>query len=227
MTSQVIRLLAWAAVAAVGGACGNDSGNPNGTRSGSADQAVSERPPLPAGCQATPPLRPGQVVLGCAELDGGRKLQARTLRDGPRRSGCLEIYGIGGGMSRACVHVPERRRPRPTRAILVGSVAQVAPGRPVEIYGTAAASVDRVIVHYRDGAGLNARLATMIAIDDEPALDAANLQEPFSVFVAELPADTVTATAVARDENGAGLGAAGFGPHLRTVDRTVLIYAPE
>jgi len=236
MRSPVIRVLAWAAVpatavAAVAGACGSDNGAANGSGSGSADEAVGEQAPLPADCRPAPPLRSGQVVLGCTELDDGRELQVRTLRHGPRRSGCLEIYGVGGGMSRACVHAPEppeRRRPVPTRPILVSSIAQEAASRSFEIYGTAAASVDRVVVHHRAQAGRRmTRPATVIAVDDEPALSRANLGEPFFVFFAELPAETRTAIAVARDDDGARVGTADFAPHLRTVDREVLIYALE
>jgi len=150
------------------------------------------------GCKAIPNLRQRQVLLACGEFSRGRELQIRTERDSGGRSGCLEIYGVGGHMSRACGYVPYKRDPVPSSPITLDAIYRPTQEAPFEIYGSASPGVSAVTISYSDGNGQSDRIhATLLQVDDEAALRAARLARPFRYFVAEVPRSAVEASAAA------------------------------
>ena len=88
---QVLALVAGAALASCG-----DGGASQDSSSATAIVRLAD------GCHAVPELRQKQVLLACEPFSRGRELQVRTERDSGGQDGCLEIYGMGRGKSRAC-----------------------------------------------------------------------------------------------------------------------------
>lgn len=206
--------------------CGDDSSE--SAADASVDQSTAT-PAIASGCEAVPPLRQKQVLLACSGFTHGRELQVRTERDRGGIDGCLEIYGMGDGKSRACGYVPYKRRPVPKAEIIADSLAQRNKAAPLELYGAASLKVRRILVRH---AGPSTRVRTtparLIRITDEDALAAAKLRRPFAYFVAELPAATSSAKAIARGSRGAIIGKVSFLPRpFHDLRRTNFIYATE
>jgi hypothetical protein len=209
--AQPLAVVAAAALASCGGE--EDPGDSSkDSRPTAAIDTVAD------GCRAVPELRQRQVLLACEPFSRARELQVRTERDSGGRDGCLEIYGMGDGQSRACGYVPYKRDPVPSSPITLDSVNQLHEASPVEIYGSAATEVEGVTISYTDRTGRSGRTtATLLRVADAQALEAARLERPFRYFVAELPPDSVEASATATAANGRP---------LTTIDLAIAIYRP-
>lgn len=207
--------------------CGGDS-QESPTTDASANERSSNQT-IASGCEAHPPLKQKQVLLACAPFTRGRELQIRTERDRGGADGCLEIYGVGGGKSRACGYVPYKRDPVPRANIFADSLAQMGEDAPLELYGSASMEVTNIRIRHGDPSGdTGTTAARFIPVTDKDALAAANLERPFAYFVAEVPSATVVATAIARGPDGAIIGRESYLPRPFTgLRRTNFIYADE
>lgn len=157
------------------------------------------------------PVSPKSVVLGCAQLPGGRKV---VLLSGYREPGlCLQIVGIDN-RARECGFAPSAIEPRPImKAVAFQGTAQRNKSAPLEVFGTTSAEVTTVELEYTGDSSSGSTRAALIRVTDSEILEKARIAEPFGYFLAELPADTSNVSATALGPNGQRLGADDFEPY--------------
>ncbi len=156
------------------------------------------------------PVSPKSVVLGCAQLPGGRKV---VLLSGYRAGLCLQIVGIDN-RARECGFAPSAIEPRPTmKAVAFQVTAQRNESAPLEVFGTTSAGVTTVELEYTGDSSSHSRRAALIRVTDSELLEKARIAEPFGYFLAELPADTSNVSATALGPDGQRLGVDDFAPY--------------
>lgn len=156
------------------------------------------------------PVSPKSLVLGCAQLPDGRKV---ALLNGYRSRGlCLQLVGIDN-RARECGNAPSALDPPNTQTIAFQGIAQRNELASLEVFGITSADVATVELSYMlDGSSHRAR-TTVIRVTDVEVLEQARIAEPFVYFLAELPADTASASATARRADGQRLGTDDFQPY--------------
>ncbi|MPZ63758.1 MAG: hypothetical protein GEU93_21295 [Propionibacteriales bacterium] len=163
------------------------------------------------------------VLLGCARLDDGRKVELFShIQSGGL---CLQIVGIDN-RARECGNAPSEQEPPVTDAVVAQMIAQWTESAALEVYGAASADVTTVSLTYTRAGSAHRTRAELIRVTDGEALEKAAIGEPFGYFLAELPPETpiTTVTAIALDR-GQRLGADDFG-FLHDQPRRAMISGP-
>lgn len=173
---------------------------------------------------ALPQDKPTSVLLGCARLDDGRRIELLSLI---RAGGlCLQIVGIDDRV-RECGNAPSEQVPAVTRAVAAQAIAQRNGSARLEVYGAVSADVTAVNLTYTVGGASRGARAELIQVTDDDALEAAGIRRPFGYFLAELPPDTSDVSVVAGDAEGQPLGADDFAPYLQTQPRDAFVSGPS
>ena len=145
--------------------------------------------------------------LASAPMGDGRQV-VLTVSSGR----CLVLSGVDE-FDRQCLYPPPSR-PR----LATGPVVQKAAGAPIEVYGTADAVVERVVVSYALGGGPAAQDAVLLRTrKGAPLARRMAIARPFAVFLAELPATARNPIATAYDSAGRVVGRDGYArihPHV-------------
>ena len=154
------------------------------------------------------------IALGCRRVEGpARLLELFAVNDagGP----CIVITGLPDG-PRACARAPGERVPAVRRHISAGPIVRRSIRSGVEVYGETSAEVDRVLLRYRLPGGRRATTrATLIEADSAAARAAAGIDEPFAVFVGQIPSRARHVVAEGQDRSGHTLGRAQFSGLMR------------
>ncbi len=162
------------------------------------------------------------VLLGCAQLHDGRKVELLNMP-----GGCLQIVGIDNWV-RECGNAPsEQEPPQTARAVAAQMIAQRNAAASLEVYGATSPEVRAVELRYTRGGSSHSTRAELIRVIDSEALEEARIGEPFGYFLAELPPKTSTVRAIALDADGQMLGEDDFEPFLRSQPRTAPISGPS
>lgn len=167
---------------------------------------------------------PRSLVLGCAQLPGGRRV---ALLNGYREPGtCLQIVGIDN-RARQCGFAPSSTEPpQKPHAIAFQGIAQRNKSTPLEIFGTTSDQVTTVELSYPRNGSSHSTRAALIPVTDSETLEVAGIAEPFGYFLAELPADTSHVSATALGPDGQQLGADDLSPYLQSQPRRAMITGP-
>ena len=139
------------------------------------------------------------MLLACAELPGGRGVEAIARRGGG--AACVELYVARQRLSRGCFIAPSQRRPIPRRSVGPGTIYKSRPGAQVEAYAGARATVERLIFEFHRGGSKRTRRATELALTDPEALQRAGIPEGFKIFLARLPPGSCRASARATGDD--------------------------
>lgn len=160
------------------------------------------------------------VTLASRKLVDGRTVELRVRRaDGGY---CLRIVGVGA-RTRGCGRAPSTHESLAGRSIIPDAVAQRNSGAPLEIYGSTAADVARVMVKYRLSGEPSRRHAELLRVTNKEKLRRAAISSRFGYFFAELPSRASRVKVTAHDACGRRLGAANF-RRFGDLDRRVFIH---
>ncbi|MGH2961326.1 MAG: hypothetical protein ACRDL3_03900 [Solirubrobacterales bacterium] len=165
------------------------------------------------------------MELAAVKLDHGREVELRSSlppNAAPDFPPCLKVVGIDE-QTRACGRPPSEVEPPITGPVVAQAVAQSGKQAALEVYGATGADVAEVRVIYTVGGSSKRVSATLLQVADEEVLSQARISEPFTYFLAELPAQASDVRAIALDVAGEQRGSDDFDRYMGEARRQAFI----